>query len=62
MLSLKVGQEIHVDLSGLRLGRAREDEMTRATVIALDPGAITVLVTVDEEPSEVTVSPGRVYV
>jgi hypothetical protein len=60
MLSLKVGQEIHVDLSGLRLGIAQPDEMTRATVIALDPGAITVLITVDEEPSEVTVSPGRV--
>jgi hypothetical protein len=60
MQSLKVGQVVRVDLSGLRLGAVLvEEEPIRATIVALDPGVITVRV-LGREPSEVTVSPGRV--
>jgi hypothetical protein len=61
MQSLKVGQVVRVDLSGLRPGSLpREEEPIRATIVALDPGVITVRLMFGHEPSEVTVSPGRV--
>jgi hypothetical protein len=60
MSQLQVGQRVQVDLFGMRLPD-REEAATECTIVALDPGVITVrLACSGPGPSEVTVSPGRI--
>ncbi len=59
-MSLVLGRTITVDLSGLQSLGLPAGEAT-GTVVALDPGAITIRLERDGEPdTELTVSPGRV--
>jgi hypothetical protein len=60
MSSLQVGQRVQVDLFGMRLPH-REQGAAECTIVALDPGVITVrLDGSGRGTSEVTVSPGRI--
>lgn len=61
MSSLQIGQEVEIDLFGLRLpGLAIGESQATGRIVALGPGTITVRLQIgDDSGSEVTVSPGR---
>lgn len=61
-MSFQIGQKIQIDLFGMRLaGLAPGESRAEGTVVALEPGVITVrLRRQDGVPTDVTVSPGRI--
>ena len=61
MSHLEVGQRVHVDLIGMRLGGAGlAIPRAAATVVALGPGVITVRLDLEEAAAaEITIGPGR---